>query len=208
MTDNVAHLDRDKGDDIAYYQRLVMGNYVRILAKLSASYAALAAEHDEWTARLQQEAQHPPQDEDGQLWRLRNFLHQYDEFEMQLTELDYYFVSKVSEDAGRYPEGTIKQQRDQLVRPAPRPLPPEPEWIDDGEGGLRDIHGTYHIKRKRCATAHLEYYDVCEHRDDGVFGIANSITLDDAKFRVEANRSFDRDQLRANKPPWQWRKAP
>ena len=211
MTNNVAHLDVNKGDDIAYYQRLVMGNYVRILAKLSASYAALAAEHDEWTARLQQEAKQPPKDEDGQLWRIRNFLDAYDEFELRLSELDYYEIDRLSENAGRHPEGATKQRRDQLAasdpQRQPRPLPPEPVWVDDGNGGLRDSNGNYSIRHKRCATAHLEYYDVYEHRDDEVFSIANSITLDDAKKWVGISRK-DRPWHHAHKPPWKWRKAP
>lgn len=185
MTDTVIHLDADKRRDPVYYQRHVMGNFIKLLADIRARYVDLAALHDEWTAQLEAEARQPPKDEDERLQRVRAFLDQLERFGMELIELDHYDIDRLPVAAGRrFPEQ--QQQIDQLIKSAlmpPRsPRPPLPKWelTDDG---ARDINGNFRIELARCATAHLDYYKVRD-RDGDI--IAETATMDEAADYVDA----------------------
>ena len=71
---DITHLDADKGSDVVYYQRHVIGNFIELLAEIRAQFVDLAARHDVWTAEMKAEARQAPKDEAERLQRVWAFL--------------------------------------------------------------------------------------------------------------------------------------
>ena len=84
---DITHLDADKGSDVVYYQRHVIGNFIELLAEIRAQFVDLAARHDVWTAEMKAEARQAPKDEAERLQRVWAFLRGRDEFEEELSDI-------------------------------------------------------------------------------------------------------------------------